>query len=69
MFHPGLTYDQKASIVHQSIDNQLFTDDRLHRIEILGDSINVCKFIEDPIEIKFTRIPKYEYTLKFEFYE
>lgn len=68
VFHDNLTYDQKATIVRQSIDNQLCTDDRMHYIEILGESINACKFIDKPIDIKYNN-GVYQYTLVFEFYE
>lgn len=68
-FHENLTYDQKATIVRQSIDNQLCTEDRMHYIEILGESINMCKFIDDPDEIRLTFKDKYTCVLKFEIYE
>ena len=52
-FHPGLTYDQKATIVKQSVCNQLLTTNRKHYIEILDDCTEMSNILEDlPIIIR-----------------
>lgn len=60
--HPGLSWDQKATIVKMSVDNQLVTDDRRHYIQILSHCTDMLKVIVDePFSIKWSIDGKYRY--------
>lgn len=59
---PGLTWDQKATIVQLSVENQLVTSNRSHYIQILHNCIEMLKNIEDePFSIKWCINGKYKY--------
>lgn len=63
--HPHLDIDQLVSIVKQSVENQLITDDRSHFIEIQHQCIEFSKLFYKnvPFVIEF-KMNKYTYTLK-----
>lgn len=44
---PGLTWDQKASIVRMSVDNQLVTNNRTHYNQILNKCLGYAQIVED----------------------
>jgi hypothetical protein len=65
-FLPGLTYDQKYTIIKQHIENQIFTKNRMHYNEILEQCTEIMKLIENTFTISWN-LPTYKYTLKIEY--
>jgi hypothetical protein len=69
-FHKGLTWDQKASIVKMSIDNQLVTNSREHYNEIMNQCLDLIRMIGDvPFSINCKICEKYMYTFTVEFFD
>jgi hypothetical protein len=63
--HPGLTFDQKSTIIKQSVENQLVTSDRSHYIAILNDCLEMSRVIDTyPFSIKWFISGKYQYVFE-----
>lgn len=59
---PGLTWDQKVTIVKMCVENQLITIDRSHYIEILHHCIEMMKVMRgEPFSIRWSIDGKYQY--------
>lgn len=52
-FHPNLTYDQKMSILIMNIENQLHTDNRVHKNIITNHCITLLKMMDDGVPFNF----------------
>lgn len=64
-FLPGLTWDQKVSILKMSVDNQLVTSNRSHYNNILNDCIEMVRVInQPPFSIKWSIFGKYQYVFE-----
>ena len=65
-FQKGLTYDQRASIVHVNVENQLLTSDRKHFIEIMNQCLEISKIVEnDPFTITWNfREYRYKFSVE-----
>lgn len=71
-FHPGLTDDQKISIIQMSLNNQLMTNDRMHYNEILNQCIHMTTsdvLKEYPFSIDWNIAGKYKYKFIVQFYD
>jgi hypothetical protein len=65
--HPGLTFDQKATIIKQTVENQLVTSDRSHYINILHDCTEMTRVIGDAtFSIKWVIYGKYQYVFEYQ---
>lgn len=60
--HPGMTYDQRCSVMRLSLDNQLETNNRNHYNEILNQCLDVLSDNDD-VTIDWN-MRDYKYTLK-----
>lgn len=61
---PHLSLDQRVTIVKRSVENQLVTDNREHRIEIMHQCIEMSKiFSSVPMNIHI-KMKAYEYKLE-----
>jgi hypothetical protein len=65
-FLNGLTYDQKYTIVKQTIENQIFTKNRMHYNEILDSCTEMMKIIENSFTINWN-LPGYKYAFRIEY--
>lgn len=65
-FLPGLTYDQKYTIVKQNLENQVFTKNRTHYNEMLNQCTEMMKLIENAFTINWN-LPGYKYTFRIEY--
>ncbi len=67
--HKGLDKDQKLTMVKLAVENQLFTQNREHCIEILRHCFAFVNILDDgvPIENNFNNF-LYKYSFKLEYY-
>jgi hypothetical protein len=65
-FLPGLTYDQKYTIVKQNLENQVFTKNRMHYNQMLEQCTEMMKIIENSFTINWN-LPGYKYTFRIEY--
>lgn len=64
-FLHGLTYDQKYILVQQNVENQVFTRNRNHYIQILNQCTEMMKLAKDDEPLKINWIlPDYKYTFR-----
>lgn len=66
-FLHGLTWDQKASILKMSVENQLVTNNREHYIQILNECLSFAQILtgEDyPFSMKWSIVGKYQYVFE-----
>lgn len=62
-FHPHLSFDQRVTIVKQSVDNQLVTNKREHYIDIMHQCIEMSKIFSVPMNIHI-KMKEYEYKIE-----
>lgn len=61
--HPGLSLDQKVTIVKHAVENQLVTNERSHSIEIMHQCIEMSKIFDVPMNINI-KMKEYSYKLE-----
>lgn len=50
--HKGLSKDQKETMIKLAIENQLFTKNRMHYIDILDQCLALSRMFDDGVPIK-----------------
>lgn len=67
--HHGLTIDQKLTMIKYAMENQLFSSNRRHYIEILNHCYAISKILDDGVSFvnDFKNI-EYRYVFKLDYF-